>query len=166
MRKPILSAFLLSLCLISLTFAGEKAITTGDTQLDGDLHYLNEAAQKNLKGFCNDLNHHYGAEVGVVERLISKAGMAPADVYMAAKVRMLSHRSWDEVIRQYQDNQGKGWGVIAKNMGIKPGSKQFHALKDDDSGMIGLAKGKKGKGPKEKENKGKDKNKGKQGKKK
>jgi hypothetical protein len=164
MKKLILSVFILNLCLTPLIFAGQKPITTGDPQLDGDLHYLNEAAQRNLKGFCNDLSHHYGAEPGLVERLISKAGMAPADVYMAAKVRMLSHRSWDEVIRQYQDNKGKGWGVIAKNLGIKPGSKQFHALKDDDSGMIGLAKGTKGKVAKEKGNKGKDKNKGKQGK--
>ena len=94
--------------------------------------------------------------------------MAPADVYMAAKVRILSHRSWDEVLREYKENKGKGWGVIAKNLGIKPGSREFHELKDDDSGRIALAKGKKSKGPKEKANKSndKDKNKGKKEKKK
>ena len=161
MKKLLLSVFMLNVCLAPLTFAGEKAITPGDAHLDGDLQYLNEAAQKNLKGFCNDLSYHYDAEAGVVDRLINKAGMAPADVYMAAKVRILSHRSWDEVLREYRENNGKGWGVIAKNLGIKPGSREFHALKDDDSGMIALAKGKKGKGPKKKgnkDNKGKDKN--------
>jgi hypothetical protein len=162
MKKLLLSVFMLNLCLAPLTFAGEKAITTGDAQLDGDLQYLNEAAQKNLKGFCNDLSYHYGAEAGIVDRLINKAGMAPADVYMAAKVRILSHRSWDEVLREYKENNGKGWGVIAKNLGIKPGSREFHELKDDDSGMIALAKGKKGKGNK---SKNKDKNKGKKDKK-
>jgi hypothetical protein len=168
MKKLLLSVFMLNLCLAPLTFAGEKAITTGDTQLDGDLQYLNKAAQKNLKGFCNDLSYHYDAEVGVVDRLINKAGMAPADVYMAAKVRILSHRSWDEVLREYKENKGKGWGVIAKNLGIKTGSREFHELKDDDSGMIALAKGKKGKGPQKKGNKDKDKdkNKGKKEKKK
>jgi hypothetical protein len=168
MKKLLLSVFMLNLCLAPLTFAGEKAITTGDAHLDGDLQYLNEAAQKNLKGFCNDLSYHYDAEAGVVERLINIAGMAPADVYMAAKVRILSHRSWDEVLREYKENNGKGWGVIAKNLGIKPGSREFHELKDDDSGMIALAKGKKGKVPKEKGNKSKDKdkNKGKKEKKK
>jgi hypothetical protein len=163
MKKLLLSVFMLNLCLAPLTFAGEKAITTGDAHLDGDLQYLNEAAQKNLKGFCNDLSYHYDAEAGVVERLINIAGMAPADVYMAAKVRILSHRSWDEVLREYKENNGKGWGVIAKNLGIKPGSREFHELKDDDSGMIALAKGKKGKGNKDKD---KDKNKGKKEKKK
>ena len=163
MRKLLLSVFMLNLCLAPLTFAGEKAITTGDAHLDGDLQYLNEAARKNLKGFCNDLSYHYDAEAGVVERLINIAGMAPADVYMAAKVRILAHRSWDEVLREYKENKGKGWGVIAKNLGIKTGSREFHELKDDDSGMIGLAKGKKGKGNKDKD---KDKNKGKKEKKK
>ena len=71
-------------------------------------------------------------------------------------MRILSHRSWDEVLGEYKENNGKGWGVIAKNLGIKPGSREFHELKDDDSGMIALAKGKKGKGYKEKGNKDKD----------
>ena len=77
-------------------------------------------------------------------------------------MRILSHRSWDEVLREYKENKGKGWGVIAKNLGIKPGSREFHELKDDDSGMIALAKGKKGEGNK---SKNKDKNKGKKDKK-
>jgi hypothetical protein len=136
-----------------------KTITTGDAHLDGDLQYLNQAAQKNPKGFCNDLSYHYDAEAGVVDRLINIAGMAPADVYMAAKVRLLSHRSWDEVLREYRGNNGKGWGVIAKKQGIKPSSREFQELKDDDSGMIALAKGKKSNGPKEKANKSKDKEK-------
>ena len=76
-------------------------------------------------------------------------------------MRILSHRSWDEVLREYKENNGTGWGVIAKNLGIKPGSREFHELKDDDSGMIALAKGKKGKGNKsknkDKKQKGKNK---------
>ena len=78
MKKLLLSVFMLNLCLAPLTFAGEKAITTGDAHLDGDLQYLNEAAQKNLKGFCNDLSYHYDAEAGVADRLINIAGMALA----------------------------------------------------------------------------------------
>jgi hypothetical protein len=46
MKKLLLSVFILNLFLAPLTFAGEKAMTTGDAQLDGDLLYLKEAAQK------------------------------------------------------------------------------------------------------------------------
>ncbi len=35
-----------------------------------------------------------------------------------------------EVIRkEYKPNKGEGRGVIAKNLGIKPESKEFHKLK-------------------------------------
>jgi hypothetical protein len=54
-------------------------------------------------------------------------------------------------MKEYQVHKGKGWGVIAKNLGIKPGSKEFHALKKGDLGGddvdVGKGKGKrKGKG--------------------
>ena len=31
---------------------------------------------------------------------------------------------------EYNRSKGEGWGVIAKNMGIKPGSTAFHNLKE------------------------------------
>ena len=49
-----------------------------------------------------------------------------------------------------------------KNLGIKPGSKEFHDLKRDDSGMLTKSKKKEKKGEKVKEKKPK----GKKGKKK
>jgi len=32
-------------------------------------------------------------------------------------------------MERYRADKGKGWGVLAKSLGIKPGSKEFHALK-------------------------------------
>jgi hypothetical protein len=137
-------ALFIMICFVALSFAGEEPITTGDLEFDENLKLLNNMAQSNLKGFCRDVSRYYGADAKTIDRLINKAGMAPADVYMAAKVRRLTLRSWDEVLRQYKENKGKGWGVIAKNLGIKPGSKEFHLLKEDDSGMIAVARGTKG----------------------
>jgi len=49
--------------------------------------------------------------------------------------------SWQGGI--YQIHQGKGWGAIPKSLGIKPGSKEFHALKKGDlDGGKGKGKGK------------------------
>jgi hypothetical protein len=42
------------------------------------------------------------------------------------------------VLRDYEQNRGQGWGVIAQRMGIKPGSPAFHALK----GNVGRSHGK------------------------
>lgn len=53
----------------------------------------------------------------------------PADAYMVFRLGELSHRPTVEVLRIYHRYQSKGWGVIAKQLNIKPGSAAFHALK-------------------------------------
>jgi len=35
----------------------------------------------------------------------------------------------EAVLSVYHYHAGKGWGAIARELGIKPGSSQFHALK-------------------------------------
>ncbi len=76
---------------------------------------------------------------------------APADVYMAFKLGEMSHRPVTQVVEVYEQNKGKGWGRVAKQLGIKPGSAEFHALKrGHDLDGDGPEKGK-----------GKDKHKGK-----
>jgi hypothetical protein len=35
----------------------------------------------------------------------------------------------DRVVEEHRKHKGRGRGVIAKNLGIKPGSDEFHALK-------------------------------------
>jgi hypothetical protein len=53
----------------------------------------------------------------------------PSDVYMCLRIGELSGHPIDFVIDEYKRNRGQGWGVIAKSLGIKPGSAEFHALK-------------------------------------
>ena len=46
-----------------------------------------------------------------------------------------------DVYSCYNKNKGKGWGVIAKEMGIKPGSDQFKETeKSDESERLLLEK--------------------------
>jgi hypothetical protein len=85
------------------------------------------------------------AVLGSVER--------PADAYMVMRLGEMSAKPTDYVIKKYKSGKHKGWGALAKSLGIKPGSKEFHALKsgDDiyDDKDRGKAKGKgkdKGKG--------------------
>ena len=75
----------------------------------------------------------------------------PADAYMLFRLGEMSNQPVSHVIEKYKAGKGKGWGVLAKSLGIKPGSQDFHALKqgqglynDKDRGK-GKVKGK-GKG--------------------
>ena len=53
----------------------------------------------------------------------------PADAYIMLRLGEMSGRPTDYVVEKYSYNKDKGWGALAKSLGIKPGSKEFHALK-------------------------------------
>ena len=75
----------------------------------------------------------------------------PADAYMVLRLGEMSNHPTESVIDEYKSGNGKGWGVLAKSLGIKCGSKEFHALKRGhdlyDEKSNGKSKGK-GKGKK------------------
>lgn len=55
----------------------------------------------------------------------------PADAFMVFQLGQMSRQPRDAVMRAYGSHAGKGWGVIAKELGI-PGSAEFHALQRGD----------------------------------
>jgi len=70
----------------------------------------------------------------------------PADAYIVLRLGEISRQPTDHVLREYKTSKGKGWGVMAKSLGIKPGSEEFQGLKrgqDLYNGNEGKAKGKK-----------------------
>jgi len=75
----------------------------------------------------------------------------PADAYMVLRLGEMSNHPTESIINEYKSGNGKGWGVLAKSLGIKSGSKEFHALKRGhdlyDEKSNGKSKGK-GKGKK------------------
>ena len=99
--------------------------------LAGDFDWmqdLNIRATADSSGFRAQLGARFkigNAEINTVIGNVEK----PADAYMVLRLGEMSHQPTDYVIKQYRSGKGKGWGVLAKSLGIKPGSKEFHALK-------------------------------------
>ena len=87
----------------------------------------------------------------------------PAHAYMVLRLGEMSHQPFERVMEEYNKNMGKGWGVIAKNLGIKPGSAEFHALKGGHDLDGGSDKGKSDSNGKSKKKGGKSKDKGAKG---
>jgi hypothetical protein len=48
---------------------------------------------------------------------------------MVFRLGEISSRPVDYVLNKYKAKKSKGWGALAKSLGIKPGSKEFHSLK-------------------------------------
>ena len=79
---------------------------------------------------------------------------------MCLRVGQVASQPVEAVVKEYKSNKGQGWGVIAKDLGIKPGSKEFHELKKGDPSAGGSG-GNSGKGKDKEKGNGKDKGKGK-----
>ena len=119
----LLSIIFLSLFLSPLVFAA--------SDLDGFINRLNVEAQADLGAFKVRLSNQFGVPVPKVEAVMATVA-TPGDAYMCFRVGQVASQPVDVVMKEYQKHKGQGWGVIAKNLGITPGSKEFHALKKRD----------------------------------
>jgi hypothetical protein len=123
-------------------------LLVSSSALAGDFDWLkdlNISAEADPSGFRAQLAARFkigNAEINTVISNVEK----PADAYMVLRLGEMSHQPTDHVITQYRSGKGRGWGVLAKSLGIKPGSKEFHALKRghdlNGSNDIGMGKGK------------------------
>ena len=89
---------------------------------------LNVSASSDRSRFKHDVALEFGISVGRFDRLAATLGSV-GDAYMSLRIGKLSRRSVDDVVRIRQSSPGKGWGKIARQMGIKPGSDEFMQLK-------------------------------------
>ena len=120
-RLLILSVCTLLLCLATAAWAS----------LDSFMANLNVQARADLPGFKAGISAQFGVPLPQVETVFARVA-APADVFMTFQLGQMANKPTPLVLQSYQSNKGKGWGVIAKELGIKPGSAQFHALKRGD----------------------------------
>jgi hypothetical protein len=138
------------LTLLALTLFAAQA----HAGLDDFLSSLNLQASADMNGFSAKVSAQFGVPQAQVQATI-KTVKEPADAFMVYQLGQMTSKPPEKVTQVYKANQGKGWGVIAKELGIKPGSPQFHALKRGDFSLTGEAAAGPGKG----KGKGKGRNK-------
>jgi hypothetical protein len=117
-RRIVFTAVLLLLLGSAASFAGDF-----DWMKD-----FNIRAQADPAGFRAQLAARFKIGDAEINAVISGSDK-PADAYMVFRLGEMSHRPADYVLARYDSGKGKGWGSLAKSLGIKPGSKEFHALK-------------------------------------
>ena len=92
------------------------------------LRGLNVEVRADASGFRTRLETRFRVGDVKVQAVLSNVDR-PADAYMVLRLGELSGLPINTVIKEYKKSRGKGWGVVAKRLGIKPGSSNFHALK-------------------------------------
>ncbi len=102
------------------------------TAIAGDFGWtddFNIQAQADPAGFRARLATRFRIGEARIEAVLSNVG-SPADAYVTLRLGEMSGRPVDYVVEQYNNEKGKGWGALARSLGIKPGSEEFHALKN------------------------------------
>ena len=130
-RHPLLA---LVLGLAFATTAGAVTVgyspRTGDVWIDTHLGEVNRYGYDQRDYFVDDMVGQYGAPRYLVNDLLAARHWQPGDVYYACALAYATRRPCNDVVGMYEQNRGQGWGVVAQRMGIKPGSREFFALKD------------------------------------
>ena len=106
-------------------FAFSSAAVAGDFDWVKD---LNIRAQADPSGFRATLATRFKIGDVHVDAVLSNVD-DPADAYIMLRLGEMSGRPVETVVTEYKSNKYKGWGALAKSLGIKPGSQEFHALK-------------------------------------
>lgn len=146
MKKIILAVLALSV-FSTLSFAGSG--------LDNFMANLNVQAQTDSKDFAVRLSTQFGVPETQVYAVINSV-REPADAFICLQLGQWTQYSQEKVLKAYDTHQKKGWGAMAKSMGIKPGSKRFHDLKNGNL----IFSGKPNHGQHDNHGKGKAKSKG------
>jgi len=97
----------------------------------------------------NDYHLHLSNQFGVPQSQVytlTRSVAVPADAFMILQLAQMLGLPHERVLHTYNTNRGKGWGVIAKELGIKPGSAEFHALKNGNFSLTGVPGGGKSRG--------------------
>ncbi len=108
--------------------------------LNSLLQNVNAQAQANVTLYHQNLSAQFGISTPRVEAIASRVSQ-PADAFMILQLGQMAHRDPEQVMQTYQRSKHKGWGAMAKELGIKPGSPEFHALKSGDLRFAGGSSG-------------------------
>lgn len=88
-------------------------------------------AKADMDAFHRTVAQQFGVPEVQVRAVVGGVG-GPGEAFMLFQLGAWSHQPIERVLTVYDSDKGKGWGAMAKELGIKPGSAEFHALKKGD----------------------------------
>ncbi len=129
-----------SVLMLSLAASLVSIAPAAHADLNSFLANVNNQALHDIINFNNKLASQFGLPVPNVEAIV-RSVPNPADAFMVLQLSQMSHMEPNMVLQKYQRSQGRGWGDLAHELGIKPGSPEFFALKRGDLSFTGMRSG-------------------------
>ncbi len=126
----ILHGFMFMLLIISF-YPGQAQYNTGDADLDKILVNLDLEASLSFGAFRANVARIYHLTDSNIQYLTVEIGMTAGDIFLTLEMIRITQKSLNEVVETYQNNRKNGWGAIALELGVLPGSDKFVELKDE-----------------------------------
>jgi len=136
MKKFLTAATGLIFLALLVHGATDQQARTGDRRLDSYLGKINERAEADPDGFIRQLSQKHNIPEDEIRQAKERHGLSYGDTYMATALSRLSKRPVGVVAEDFNKNKGRGWGVTAMTMGIKPGSPEFKQMKANARGSV------------------------------
>lgn len=120
------------LALVVFSFSGfsQVSFNTGSAEMDNDLNIMNNEAKVDLNAFNKKIGIDFNTDAKKVESIRIGSKLEPAEVFFAYQLAKIISKPVESVVKTYTEDRSQGWGVVAKKMGVKPGSPEFHRLKE------------------------------------
>lgn len=134
-----MKAFKIAIMVSLMLFASTTVVLAADFDWIKD---FNITAQADQGGFRAQLSTRFKIGDAQINSVIGNVE-SPGDAYMVLRLGEMSGQPMEKVLGEYKARKSKGWGVMAKSLGIKPGSAEFRALKKGHDMGGTPAKGKK-----------------------
>jgi len=125
-KKTIILMAVLVFALVSAQ--GAFAQADSDEDFEDEIEMVNDAAEENPEALLIKLSVEFNVDLVLLQDL-SAQGYAPGEIWLALEVSSSSEISLQDALVLTDGSEGHGWGVLAKTLGIAPGSDAFHALK-------------------------------------
>jgi hypothetical protein len=103
-------------------------VADGTPEDEMDLEALNPQNQAELQVLLVTLGERYQVDLVVLNGLIDK-GYGVQEIWLALEIQKATGSTLEDALAKAKGVDGHGWGLLAKVLGIKPGSAEFMALK-------------------------------------
>nr|WP_320048563.1 hypothetical protein [uncultured Desulfuromonas sp.] len=113
--------------VVAAIFAAELS----HASLSGFMSDVNVRARADLRDFSVRLSSRFAVPVPDVDGLLRRVS-APADAFMCLQLSHMSRVPLEQVMERYRQRHDKGWGQLAQELGIKPGSAEFHRIRQGE----------------------------------
>ena len=120
--KKVIASFMLIMISTVMFAQADYSLFTRDIR-----SYSDNYSDDQVMGLYEN---HYGVPRNTLIQLFGGLGYDWGNVVLGLEISNFLGLPIGDMLIDYRDNNGNGWGAMAKRYGIKPGSAEFHRMKE------------------------------------